>query len=127
MRIIKRVVILGILMIICLGVYSTFIERALLISKEYNITLNQNGEKNLRVVQFTDPQLGTFYNLDELQKAVNKINSLKPDIVVFTGDLIDNASLYDDIPNISKVLGQIKATIGKFAVYGNHDYGGGSH
>lgn len=106
--------------------YVTFIERNLLITKTHNITVNEKGEQELRVVQFTDTQLGEYYNLNNLEKAVKKINKLNADIVVFTGDLIDNASIYDDLYNVSEVLKKIECNIGKYAIYGNHDYGGGA-
>ncbi|MGL5352087.1 MAG: metallophosphoesterase, partial [Clostridium sp.] len=47
-------------------------------------------------------------------------------VVVFTGDLMDNASLYEHIYEISDVLEKIEAKIGKYAIYGNRDYGGGA-
>ncbi|MGL4773449.1 MAG: metallophosphoesterase, partial [Clostridium sp.] len=47
-------------------------------------------------------------------------------IVVFTGDLMDNASNFNEKEKISKVLGKIESNIGKYAVYGNRDYGGGA-
>lgn len=115
-----------VLSLLLLGIYTTFIERNLLIVKRNNITINENGEDKLKVVQITDTQLGEYYNLGHLNKVVNKINNLNPDIVVFTGDLIDNAVAYEDIYNISDILGKIKANIGKYGVYGNHDIGGGA-
>jgi predicted MPP superfamily phosphohydrolase len=62
--------------------------------------------------------------LKRLAALVEKINSLKPDIVAFTGDLFDagrndNLSKYDP----SSILSLIQAPNGKFAVYGNHDFG----
>lgn len=107
-------------------IYATYIERTLLTVKKEDIVLNDNWKTELKVVQFTDTQLGEFYDLDELGRAVEKINGENPDIVVFTGDLIDNASQYDSLDKISTVLSNIEANYGKYAVYGNHDYGGGA-
>lgn len=112
--------------IVAIGTYITFIERNLLVEKKYNITVDEVGGDTLRVVQFTDTQLGEYYTLDDLERAVKKINKLDVDIVVFTGDLIDNASIYDDLFNVADVLKKIEANIGKYAIYGNHDYGGGA-
>jgi len=64
-----------------------------------------------------------------LKKAVHKINAQNPQIVVFTGDLINKFNHYDNKENIHEiweVLSEINAPLGKYAVYGNHDYGGGA-
>lgn len=123
-KVIVSIVLLIILSAVVFGTYITFIERNLLINKNYNINVGEKGDDTLRIVQFTDTQLGEYYTLNNLEKAVKKINKLDADIVVFTGDLIDNASIYEDLFNVSDVLKKIKAKIGKYAVYGNHDYGG---
>ncbi|MBU3091207.1 metallophosphoesterase [Clostridium sp. CF011] len=126
MKVKRKITIWIILFVSLLGVYTTYIERNLLIVKRHNVTINKNGDEKLKVVQITDIHLGEFYNLNKLEKVVQKINGLDADIVVFTGDLIDNASTYNEIDNIAEVLKQIKCKIGKYAIYGNHDYGGGA-
>lgn len=114
-------------MVIFLVVYSLKIEPSLLISKEYKLNSDQGNEKeSIKVVQFSDIHLGEFYTLEQLEKVVEKINSKDPDIIVFTGDLIDNASQYDKIHKVSEVLSKLEAKLGKYAIYGNHDYGGGA-
>lgn len=122
----KKIIIWTIVASGLLGIYSTYIERNLLIVKRHNVTINKGGEGKLKVVQITDIHLGEFYNLNQLEKVVKKINGLDADIVVFTGDLIDNASTYNEIDNIAEVLKEIKCKTGKYAIYGNHDYGGGA-
>lgn len=109
-----------------MAVYSTYIEPKLLITSNHNIDINRNGDSNIKVVQFTDTHLGGFFSLEDLEKVVNKINKEKADIVVFTGDLMDNASEYEDIDEISSVLSKIESKYGKYAIYGNRDYGGGA-
>ncbi len=78
------------------------------------------------IVQFSDTHLGPTYSLDRLGNLVDAVNSLRPDLVVFTGDLHDarrkdNIAKYDPSP----LLARIQARLGKFAVYGNHDFGYG--
>lgn len=109
-----------------LGVYITYIERNLLVVKNHDIVLKEDGQNKLKVVQFTDTHLGEYYDLKDLERAVKKINEENADIVVFTGDLIDNAAKYEEITKISDVLSKVEANLGKYAVYGNHDYGGGA-
>lgn len=126
MKFIKRILIGVILVGISIALYSRYIEPKLLIAKKYNVKIKKENFQNLKIVQFTDTHLGEFYTLEDLQRVVDKINSQKPDIVLFTGDLIDNASIYKDIYKIPEVFNKIDAKIGKYAIYGNHDYGGGA-
>ncbi|PGS49373.1 metallophosphoesterase [Bacillus sp. AFS041924] len=83
-----------------------------------------NEMNGLKIVQISDSHLGTYFSLKQLQNIVAKINKQNPDIIVFTGDLIDNSALYDKIDQIPSVLHQLKAKHGKYAIYGNHDVGG---
>lgn len=126
MRMLKKIILWCILCIIFLGIYTIYIERNLLIVKRHMVIVNQGGVENLKVVQIIDTQLGEYYKLGDLEKVVKKINNLNVDIVVFTGDLIDNASTYQDIDKVSAELNKIQCNIGKYAIYGNHDYGGGA-
>ncbi len=126
MKCIYKIFIFFIMFIVLLAIYATFIERNLFLIERHDILINEKKNNNLKIVHFTDVQLGDFYNLNQLNKVVYKINKLNPDIVVFTGDLIDNAYKYNEIDSISDVLINIKSNIGKYAIYGNHDYGGGA-
>lgn len=89
-----------------------------------SVTADLDG---LRIVQISDLHLGPFYSADRLSRLVDKINSLKPDLIAFTGDLFDNYRTYPGDPGqIPQILGRLSASLGKFAVYGNHDQGGGA-
>ncbi len=126
MKILKKMIIYLIIIIAIIGVYSMYIEPKLMRVKDYGTIIDKSERKELKIVQFSDTQLGEFFSLEQLEKVVEKINSTEPDIVVFTGDLIDNASQYEEISQIADVLSKINCKIGKYAVYGNHDYGGGA-
>ena len=54
------------------------------------------------------------------------MNQEEADILVFTGDLLDNYAKYGPLDEVSEALAQMQATIGKYGVWGNHDYGGGA-
>jgi uncharacterized protein len=78
----------------------------------------------VKIVQFSDTHLGFHYSLSQLTKLVEKINSLQPDIIFFTGDLLDEPNRYEEINKIAPILQQLRAPMGKYCIYGNHDHGG---
>jgi predicted MPP superfamily phosphohydrolase len=109
--------------------YAGIVEPMLLMVKYENIYSNLIVNENIKIVQFSDVHISEFFDLEYLKKTVKKINDENPHIVVFTGDLIDEYNKYkrkENINEIGKVLGEIHAPFGKYAVYGNHDYGGGA-
>lgn len=127
MKIIKRLTLIILCFLVVAWVYSIKIEPKMLIKKEIKLKNDINyNNGNVKIIQFSDVHLGDFFSLNQLEKVVKKINENEPDIVVFTGDLIDVASQYENINEISNVLSKINAKLGKYAVYGNHDYGGGA-
>lgn len=106
--------------------YSRYIGTRGIFINEYKI-VNKNLSNDFygfKIVHITDIHYGRTINKKELNDLVEKINLVKPDIVVLTGDLIDKSSdITDkDIKIISKAFSKINATIGKYAIKGNHDY-----
>lgn len=75
----------------------------------------------LRIVQISDIHLGSWGPMDELEVAFNRINELKPDVIFFTGDLVDYKT--DEAYRFEKILSTLNANFGVFAILGNHDYG----
>ena len=76
----------------------------------------------LRIVHISDLHLGSFKgNEAALQEAVEMINRETPHLIVFTGDLVNN--FYQETVGFEPILNQLKATIGKYSILGNHDYG----
>lgn len=76
------------------------------------------------IVQFSDTHLGFQYNLNKMIKLMDTINSFKPDLIFFTGDLMDTPNEYADKKKIAPILAKLHAPLGKFCIYGNHDHGG---
>lgn len=75
-----------------------------------------------RIVQFSDAHVGTWgENPEFLSRLVDHINALKPDLVVFTGDLV-NRRAREAEPFVD-VLSGIKSKYGVYSIMGNHDYG----
>ncbi|PIE48662.1 MAG: phosphohydrolase [Flavobacteriales bacterium] len=78
--------------------------------------------KDLKIVHISDLHLGSFnYRYKILDRAVGIINGLQPDIICFTGDLVNNYAW--ELKGWDKVLSKLEAKYGKYAVLGNHDYG----
>jgi len=80
--------------------------------------------QGFKVVHFSDMHYGKTIDKGSLEKIVDKINFIVPDLVLFTGDLIDkDIEITDEVINdLTSVLGKIDATHGKYSVKGNHDY-----
>jgi uncharacterized protein len=77
---------------------------------------------NFKIVQISDFHLGTLNGKnEELLKIVHLVNSLQPDVIFFTGDLINNFA--DEVNGTDRILIGLKAKYGKFSILGNHDYG----
>ncbi|MEI6884942.1 MAG: metallophosphoesterase [Bacteroidota bacterium] len=74
-----------------------------------------------RIVQFSDVHLGNWTCRKKLGEAVNTINSLKPDLIVFTGDMFTFST--DESKGFIPVLKELHARYGIIAIMGNHDYG----
>jgi predicted MPP superfamily phosphohydrolase len=115
----------------CLYSYARFIEPNKLDVHYVNITSQLLGKSTdeVKILQFSDTHLSEYFDNNDLEKVVEKINNENPDIVVFSGDLIDHYYSYSyngDISDIWEILSCISAPLGKYAVYGNHDYGGGA-
>lgn len=111
------------------GFYATKIEPKSLSVTRIDIE-NKYVQKSFdgkTIVQFSDTHLGPDYTVDQLQSLVDRMNLMHPDIVVFTGDLFDNYAECGSKNRklTQKVLDKIEAPLGKYAVYGNHDRGGG--
>lgn len=75
----------------------------------------------LKVVQISDIHSGSLTDKNAVQKAVDKINNLQPDLIFFTGDLVNNIAT--EAVGFVPVFQQLKAKHGVYSILGNHDYG----
>ena len=74
-----------------------------------------------KIVQLSDFHIGTYASSPKtVEKIISKVNSLDPDLIVFTGDLVNSSS--EEIYRFEDVLSQLKAKDGVLSVLGNHDY-----
>lgn len=84
----------------------------------HNLPQSFNG---FRIVQLSDIHLGSWMTTKPLERAVQIVNELQPDIVLFTGDMVNFSG--SETKGFEEVLGMIKAPYGVYAILGNHDYG----
>lgn len=90
--------------------------------KSLTIKLNRLPKSfdGTRIVQITDLHIGALIKGDWLQKVVNKVNALKPDLIVITGDLVDGS--LEDLRSHVAPLANLKAPMGRYFITGNHEY-----
>ena len=126
MKKVLKVFIIIITLIVLLLLYSRFIGTIGLTTKEYTIKDNNISDDfdGIKIVHFSDLHYKRIITKDRIDKLINEINLINPDIVIFTGDLIDQDSdiTEDDISYLKETLSKINAKYGKYSVIGNHDY-----
>ena len=123
-KLIKLFIIIIILCLVTL-LYSRFIATKNIQIKEYKV-INKNITNDyygLKIVHITDIHYGRITFEKELKELVNKVNKVKPDIVVLTGDLIDKDTKLtsEEADKISNILNKINVTIDKYAITGDND------
>ncbi|HEU4633597.1 MAG TPA: metallophosphoesterase [Flavisolibacter sp.] len=77
--------------------------------------------RGIKIAQLSDIHSGSFTDKEAVERGVQKVLALKPDLILFTGDLVNNTA--DEMANYIDVFGQLKAPLGVYSVLGNHDYG----
>lgn len=92
--------------------------------RSYDIPINKalKSGPELKIVLASDIHLGTIINTNRLQKIVDTINSLEPDVVLLVGDVVDENVDKLIEHDMSPVLARIKSKRGVYAVTGNHEY-----
>lgn len=105
------------------GIWPRFIEPRLIATTKLKVPIaNLSQELNgLKILQLSDLHLGAYMSDAFIDKLISKIQSLSPDIIVFTGDFICYSNLHD-ADRLKKVLCSLQAPLGCYAVLGNHDY-----
>lgn len=125
----KSKILIAILLLILLGIvvylYAMFIGTKGFLVKEYKIESSTISKdyNGLKIAHISDIHYGNrSVTKKDLEKIVDNINSLKPDIIVITGDLVDNNITNKQYKELVEVLSKLKANINKYAIDGNHDY-----
>ena len=77
--------------------------------------------KGLKIIHISDIHSGSFQNKGAVQHGVDMILKEKPDLILFTGDLVNDR--HEEMNDYIDVFSQLKAPMGVFSTLGNHDYG----
>lgn len=75
----------------------------------------------LKIAQLSDIHSGSFWNKTAVKGGVEMLLSEKPDVIFFTGDLVNNES--SEVKEYMDVFDKLRAPLGVFSITGNHDYG----
>ena len=74
-----------------------------------------------KITQISDLHCGSLDNEKEISYCMKLINNQKSDIIVFTGDMVNNRA--NELDRWKDIISTLKAKDGKFSILGNHDYG----
>lgn len=74
-----------------------------------------------KITQLSDIHSGSFDDREKIEYAVNLVNEQESDVILFTGDMVNNKA--NEMEPWKHVFNKLKATDGKYSIFGNHDYG----
>ncbi len=90
----------------------------------YDISTEKNlGQEQLKVVLFADSHIGSTFDGEGFEEHVNRMQEENPDLVLISGDYVDDRTKDEDMIRACQALGKLKTTYGVYYVHGNHDKG----
>ena len=81
--------------------------------------------KGLKIVHICDIHSGSFTNKSAVMRGVKKIMDENADLILFSGDLVNDRAT--EMEEYMDVFSQLKAPLGVYSTFGNHDYGDYAH
>lgn len=116
---------------VILGVSITFVYMCIgaflcyhVFETKYEVTTNKNiGTDSFRIIQISDSHVGATFDGDGLKKHIEKISKIDSDIVVITGDFVDDDTTREDMIKSCEALTLFKPKYGIYYINGNHDKG----
>jgi predicted MPP superfamily phosphohydrolase len=96
-------------------------------TSEYDIEIHggQSGSKPLKIAFVADFHLREGVNIKFVERFTDKIRNIKPDLLLFGGDIAEGNMENDDMTIYEELLKSIRPVLGSFGVLGNHEYYGG--
>lgn len=123
--IVFKIIFAIVILFILFYLYTTYISSGIVSVEEKRIVDKNlpNSFSGVKVIQFSDLHYGTTVFYDDLSNLVKMINKRRPDLVIFTGDLIDSTYKIstEEQEKLISLLKKIKTTLGKYAVPGEDD------
>ncbi len=122
-KVVFKIIFVLLIITILIFLYMYFIGIKFININEHYIETNVESLYGIKILHFSDLLYGSTMNNKNLQDLEKKINLVKPDIVIFTGNLIseDYKLTDDDKKALINFLNSINPLYGKYAVYGNYD------
>lgn len=121
----KKLLLVFLLLIISLVIYARFINTSgfKVVEQAISIANLPQSFEDFKIIQFSDLLLGSTKDEDDLENIITQINELRPDIIVFTGDLIykDYEISDEEVEEVKNYLSQLDCTLYKYAVIGDND------
>ena len=91
---------------------------------DYRIVTEKDiGTDRLRIAQISDSHVGTTFDGEGFAEHMKDVQAANPDIVVITGDFVDDNSTKADMIRSCQALGELQTKYGVYMIYGNHDKG----
>ncbi len=92
------------------------------IETDYQVS-SKKTEAPLRIGLFADSHVGTTFRGADLEKYLKQMMEANPDLIVISGDFVDDATSYEDMMDACKALSTVHPRLGIYYVFGNHDKG----
>lgn len=104
------------------GLWPRFIEPKLIFTNKLKLNLPKTkSSSSIKIVLFSDLHMNKNTKRWFLNKLTRKINQLNPDLILFTGDALCHATIYQE-EHLTQFFASLKAKNGVYAVLGNHDF-----
>lgn len=123
-KVVKTIILVTILTTLFF-LYNQYVSTSIIKVREYRIINDKipTSFNGIKIIQFSDLHYGSTMFQENLKQIKKQINIRKPDIILFTGDLIDkdyNISK-EEKEKLTKELKELNATLGKYAILGDED------
>ncbi len=121
-HILINIFIVLVVLLIGLYLYARYVEHNKLIMKEYKIASDKIPENfsGVKIAHISDLYFGNTTNIKNVDTLVERVNTMKPDLILFTGNIYGNNIKKEE--ELIKSLSRLESKLGKYAVKGKNDY-----